>query len=603
MKNESEVMVKVMLAIILTALPHYGQDSTAGEKARDGRFIAYQNGTVLDTRTNLMWAAKDNGEDIDLPEAKSYCKNYRGGGYKDWRLPTTDELPELYDSGKTYKSGCGSNVHLSLFIRISCESVWESYGAEGAPFDFSNGKRPWNTQSDGDFRVLPVRNTPELEAKRHVEAMKHAEEDRVSHFIADLTGKKSAGERGSAALQLGFIKDPSAVEPLIAVLKDADAGVRSSAAEALGEIRDRRAVNPLIAVLKDPDWDVREQAAGALGEIGDARAAAPLITAFKGADNHEAQSEEEALAKIGAPAVGGLIAALKDTDLTIRWSSAEALGKIGALAFDALIAALQDPDAHARWGAAKALGEMADPRAFQPLSAALKDTDAGVRSAAAEALGKIKDTRAIDPLVALFNDPENRVRMDAMDALAKFGTLALEPLLAALKSSDAGVRCMSARTLSEFKDPRTIDPLAGLLMDPDPLVSLVATDALLEIKDPRLVEPVLAALTKASDLRLRLRLIEMLILFNESRAIETLKTVPQGMITRAVGELIRRGAPGSEGALIVALNEFGNRQVAVYLLNCGNAKLEEAARAWGVKHGYHVTGGYSGADQPGWGTK
>jgi len=36
--------------------------ATAGETARDGRFIAYDNGTVLDTKTHLMWAAKDNGD-------------------------------------------------------------------------------------------------------------------------------------------------------------------------------------------------------------------------------------------------------------------------------------------------------------------------------------------------------------------------------------------------------------------------------------------------------------------------------------------------------------------------------------------------------------
>ncbi len=30
--------------------------STVKETDRDGRFIAYDNATVLDTRTNLMWA-------------------------------------------------------------------------------------------------------------------------------------------------------------------------------------------------------------------------------------------------------------------------------------------------------------------------------------------------------------------------------------------------------------------------------------------------------------------------------------------------------------------------------------------------------------------
>ncbi len=52
--------------------------TTAGETGKGGRFISYDNGTVLDTSTNLMWAAKDNGRDINWANAKSYCENYRG---------------------------------------------------------------------------------------------------------------------------------------------------------------------------------------------------------------------------------------------------------------------------------------------------------------------------------------------------------------------------------------------------------------------------------------------------------------------------------------------------------------------------------------------
>jgi uncharacterized caspase-like protein len=48
----------------------------------DGRFIAYNNGTVLDTQTNLIWAAEDNGSDINWENAKSYCENYREGGLR-----------------------------------------------------------------------------------------------------------------------------------------------------------------------------------------------------------------------------------------------------------------------------------------------------------------------------------------------------------------------------------------------------------------------------------------------------------------------------------------------------------------------------------------
>ena len=72
----------------------------AGEKARAGRFIAYDDGTVLDTSTNLIWATKDNGSNINWVKAKSYCENYRGGGHTDWRMPTQYELAGIYDADK-----------------------------------------------------------------------------------------------------------------------------------------------------------------------------------------------------------------------------------------------------------------------------------------------------------------------------------------------------------------------------------------------------------------------------------------------------------------------------------------------------------------------
>jgi len=136
--------------------------STAGETGRDGRFIAYNNGTVLDTKTNLMWAAKDNGSDINWANAKSYCENYRGGGYTDWRMPTQDELAGLYDSAKIYRSAPGYDVHLTELIRLSSTWAWasETRGSEAAFFTFEVGVRNWFPQSSdaGPFRALPVRS-------------------------------------------------------------------------------------------------------------------------------------------------------------------------------------------------------------------------------------------------------------------------------------------------------------------------------------------------------------------------------------------------------------------------------------------------------------
>jgi hypothetical protein len=128
--------------------------------AKDGRFIAYADGTVLDTNTNLMWAAMDIGANINWYNAKSYCENYRGGGYTDWRMPTQNELAGLYDAGKTYTPKCdASPVHLTELIHLTCYCLWasEMRESEAATFCFNFGYRYWIPQSLY-YGVLPVRS-------------------------------------------------------------------------------------------------------------------------------------------------------------------------------------------------------------------------------------------------------------------------------------------------------------------------------------------------------------------------------------------------------------------------------------------------------------
>ncbi|MDM8541871.1 caspase family protein [Desulfococcaceae bacterium HSG9] len=142
--------------------PAIGAATKAKEINRDGRFIAYKNGTVKDTKSGLIWAAKDNGEDIDWKDAKKYCENYKAGGYTDWRLPTIDELEGIYDSNSSYAMDCNNDykIHTTKSIHISCWRVWSSdiRGSEAAYFDFYRGSRIWYRQSYSVYpRVLPVR--------------------------------------------------------------------------------------------------------------------------------------------------------------------------------------------------------------------------------------------------------------------------------------------------------------------------------------------------------------------------------------------------------------------------------------------------------------
>jgi tetratricopeptide (TPR) repeat protein len=141
------------------------------EIKRDGHFIAYDNGTVLDTRTNLMWAGQDNGRNINWANAKSYCENYRGGGYTDWRMPTQAELSGLFDRGKTQENESDpefSPLHLTELIDLTNRDVWASKTrtvflsedhADTLGFSSEYPNSNYFPQSiDKSMRALPVRN-------------------------------------------------------------------------------------------------------------------------------------------------------------------------------------------------------------------------------------------------------------------------------------------------------------------------------------------------------------------------------------------------------------------------------------------------------------
>ena len=121
--------------------------------------IGWEDGTVTDLKTELMWAAKDSGYKLSQQSAKSYCKNYRGGGYTDWRMPTTAELKGLYDDVETYKSECGSDVHLTELIRLNCAYVAGSGDDDvGAYINFVDGSLHLTDKIYDYAPALPVRS-------------------------------------------------------------------------------------------------------------------------------------------------------------------------------------------------------------------------------------------------------------------------------------------------------------------------------------------------------------------------------------------------------------------------------------------------------------
>ena len=122
------------------------------------RFEIRKDGVVLDTKTHLMWAAQDNGSDINWEGAGSYCKNLNLAGYHDWRMPTEDELRELYNAG--LKTGDATHKYV---ITITGQWLWagtpESSSDTAPSFVMNSGFNRTDYKTISFYhRILPVRD-------------------------------------------------------------------------------------------------------------------------------------------------------------------------------------------------------------------------------------------------------------------------------------------------------------------------------------------------------------------------------------------------------------------------------------------------------------
>jgi hypothetical protein len=105
----------------------------AEEVDRDGRFIAYSNGTVLDSKTGLEWIVGPDKK-TTWSEAKSWVENFTvaGGG---WRMPTREEIKTLFIEG-------AGTQNMTPLLKTNGWWVWsgETKGSSSAwGFDFSHG--------------------------------------------------------------------------------------------------------------------------------------------------------------------------------------------------------------------------------------------------------------------------------------------------------------------------------------------------------------------------------------------------------------------------------------------------------------------------------
>jgi hypothetical protein len=150
MDKSCRLMVVIMALFFLA--PGLGGAADAQQPA--SRFVAAADGTVLDTATGLMWAATDNGADIDWTGAEAYCATFRAGGHADWRLPTLTELDTLFDRA----SEARFKVFAPITLTGCCPWTADSRRNRARSIFFMTGEiNTFDKNVSSSMRALPVR--------------------------------------------------------------------------------------------------------------------------------------------------------------------------------------------------------------------------------------------------------------------------------------------------------------------------------------------------------------------------------------------------------------------------------------------------------------
>jgi HEAT repeat protein len=407
----------------------------------------------------------------------------------------------------------------------------------------------------------------------------------VSRAIRNLQDPSPQVRREAAAL-LGTTRDSRSVEPLIKALGDPDVKVRRTAAEALGAIGDPRAIEPLSALLGDqsppPDDEkpptdfesrfeltVRAAAARALVKFGDAGASA-LVAVLS---DRQKPGWARSSAAYGAGlmkdqrAIPTLIDAVLSDEHTLAPEAARALGKIGSPAVPALLAAMrQEGREGAEWNRgrsrlARALGLTKDDSAVTAALAMARESNPRIRQMGVVALGFAADPRGVEPLLRALSEPD--FSEDAKQGLIRIGAPAVPKLIETLRRADDYTRANATYTLGGMSAADALAPLKSLLEDRNDGVARSSSRALASMAEIGRDSAAIAVLEEGwqrEDLRL---------------------------IAGGADYFVER-KPGGEDLIIAALRRFGDDQTAFNLLNCGNQKLEQAARQWAAAHGFRV---------------
>jgi len=340
--------------------------------------------------------------------------------------------------------------------------------------------------------------------------------------------------RGDIALTLGKLKDPRAVEPLIASLEEeTNPSYLSQVEYALYKIG-KPAINPLLAVLKgdnpqrkivairvlanlkaqealepllsiaqnkSEDVDVRSQAVFALRQFPSQRVRDFLLSILK--DDKE-KNEVRMSALRALEAMGGEyppevveMALERDMDYFLREALIFSLaGKKDESIKERLLTIVKNPKI-SDYVKTKCLSTLVlvwrEGIADDLVS--LMNSDPSLEKPIAVALSQLGDERAIPHLISLLNKRAGALDIELLNALRRYKSPSAIPFFEELcKSPDPEVRRLGAEGLGEIGLTDSLDTLLKLLKDEYPIVRRAAAIALGRIGSFKATEALIEAL-------------------------------------------------------------------------------------------------------------
>jgi HEAT repeat protein len=288
---------------------------------------------------------------------------------------------------------------------------------------------------------------------------------------------------------LETIADPAVDEALRAALATTKGRPLVGVIGSLGVRRDAQAVDPLGALLQDADADVAQAAARALGKIGNAAAAAKLRNALAGvsAANQLAFCEgllrcAERLAAAGsrdeAAAIYGQLRGLTTALHQVRTAALRgAILSGGTQGLTVLRENLASADYLLFTAAVRTSFEIPGPDVTAILIAALGQLATDNQVVVLQALGARRDVSALSTLEAASRSGPKPVRLAAIRALAGLAQPSSVPgLIGLLDDADRDLGQAAQESLASLPGPQVDAAVMAMLQGSDPGKRLTAID-------------------------------------------------------------------------------------------------------------------------------